>query len=158
VVHQWRPCSPSCRLSNRRQPPTAPRCALYASSSRQSYHSTRAVSHVGVGLGIPRAPCWTTPGQATPCSVGSLHGAHCRHLAAGEPAGTASSRMLYAIPGEERCAREGVTPHRPASLAVGHIILACSAVWPGRGWPSMLCACGSRSNFGPEFIFFFFLF
>jgi hypothetical protein len=55
-------------------------------------------------------------------------------------------------------------PRWPASLAVGHIVLACSMLWPGHGRPSAHCACGLRLDFGPvaglirKFIFFFFQF
>jgi hypothetical protein len=90
VVHGRRSCSPSRRSTSRQPHLTAPRCTLCTSSSCQSCHGTHAASHVGVGLGNPRAPCRTTTGQATPCSAGSLRGARCRHLAASEPARTVS--------------------------------------------------------------------
>jgi hypothetical protein len=74
-------------------------------------------SRVGVGLGNPRAPCQTMPGQVMPCRVVSLRVA-CRHrLAAGEPARTVPSHALCAIPGEACRARAGFTPRGPASLA-----------------------------------------
>jgi hypothetical protein len=142
-------------------PPTAPRCALCASSSRQGCCGTRATSHVGVSLGNPRTPCQTTPGQAMPYSAGSLRGARRRRLATGEPAWTTSSLTLCVILGEARRARTGVTPRGSASLAMGHIVSACSVLWPGRGRSSTHCACGPRSDFGPvaflirKFIFFF---
>jgi hypothetical protein len=155
MVHGQRMCSPS-----RRPPPTTPRCALCVSLSRQSYRDTRAASRVGVSLGNPHAPCQTTPGQAMPCSVGSLRGAHCHRLGAGELARTAASRPLCTILGEARRERVRVTPRGLASLAVGHVISACSALWLGHGMPSAHCVCGPRSDFGPvahlirKFIFF----
>jgi hypothetical protein len=126
VVHGRHPYSPSHRPSSRRPPPTVPCCALCASSSCQSGRGMRIVSRVGVGLGNPHAPCRTTPGQATPYSAGSLHGARYRRLATGEPARTAPSHMLYAISGEARHAWAGVTPRGPASLAVATLF------WPVR--------------------------
>jgi hypothetical protein len=90
-----------------------------------------AASRVGVGLGNPHAPCRTTPGQAMPCSAGSLCGARCHHLAAGEAAWTMPSRALCAIPSEARHARAGVMPRGLASLVMGYVILACSVLWLG---------------------------
>jgi hypothetical protein len=104
-----------------------------------------AASHVGVGLGNPRAPCQTTPSQVTPYSVGSLRGARCHRLVAGESAQTMPNHTLCAIPGEARCAGAGVTPRGLASLAVGRVILTYLVLWPGRGRLSMTCACGPRS-------------
>jgi hypothetical protein len=77
VVHGRHPCSPSRRPSSRWPPPPAPRCTLYVSSSRQSCRCTHAVSHVGISLGNPHAPCRTTPGQAMPYSAGPHLVARC---------------------------------------------------------------------------------
>jgi hypothetical protein len=87
-----------------------PHCALYASSSRQSYRGTRAASHVGVGLGNTRAPCQTKLGQAMPYSVGSLRGVHYQPLGAGELARTVPSRALCIVRGEARRAWAGSRP------------------------------------------------
>jgi hypothetical protein len=84
VVHGRRPCSPSRRPSSRWPLVIAPGYALCTSSSRQSCRNTHAVSHVGVSLGHPHAPCRTMPGQVTHCSAGSLHAACCHRLATGE--------------------------------------------------------------------------
>jgi hypothetical protein len=97
VFHGWRLCSPSRRPSSCQLPPTTPRCALCASSLRQSCRGTRAASRVGVVLGNPRTPCQTTSGQAMPCSASSLRGARCHRLPAGEPARTALSHALCAV-------------------------------------------------------------
>jgi hypothetical protein len=120
------------------------RAHLPADHPAADYAMLRAL-HIVVTPELPRParckPCGHRLGQSTHTMSDHTgpgvvdHGACYSRLAASELAWTVPSHALCAFPGEARRARAEVMPHGSDSLAVGHIVSACSALWLGRSRP-----------------------